>query len=88
MCPNIPVAVAQYTFTHKLYTEYGERNIHNKTISIVWAVPRLWSYNLAFALQLRKKSGKASVRIVEKCPDISMAVRFYHNAVNGLLCDN
>jgi hypothetical protein len=23
------VAAAQYTFTHKQYTEYGERNIHN-----------------------------------------------------------
>jgi hypothetical protein len=24
-----PVAVVQYTFTHKQYTEYRERNIHN-----------------------------------------------------------
>jgi hypothetical protein len=23
------VAAVQYTFTHKQYTEYGERNIHN-----------------------------------------------------------
>jgi hypothetical protein len=34
-CPDIPVAVVQYTFTHKQYTEqynkteYPERNIHN-----------------------------------------------------------
>jgi Trm5-related predicted tRNA methylase len=31
-CPDIPVAVVQYTFTHKQYTEereYTERNIHN-----------------------------------------------------------
>jgi hypothetical protein len=34
-CPDIPVAVVQYTFTHKVYTEqhnkteYTERNIHN-----------------------------------------------------------
>jgi hypothetical protein len=34
-CPEIPVAVVQYTFTHKQYTEqhndteYTERNIHN-----------------------------------------------------------
>jgi hypothetical protein len=34
-CPDIPVAVAQYTFTHKQYTEqhneteYTERNVHN-----------------------------------------------------------
>jgi hypothetical protein len=29
-CPDIPVAAVQYTFTHKLYTEYRERNIHKK----------------------------------------------------------
>jgi hypothetical protein len=38
------VAVVQYTFTHKQYTEYRERNIHNnkkkKTLE-VRAVPRL-----------------------------------------------
>jgi hypothetical protein len=34
-CPDIPVAVVQYTCTHKQYkeqhdeTEYTERNIHN-----------------------------------------------------------
>jgi hypothetical protein len=34
-CPDTPVAVVQYTFTHKQYTEqhneteYTERNIHN-----------------------------------------------------------
>jgi hypothetical protein len=34
-CPDIPVAVVQYTFTHKQYTErhndteYTELNIHN-----------------------------------------------------------
>jgi hypothetical protein len=31
------------------------------------------SYTLAFALQLRKKHGKTSVRLVEKCPDIPVA---------------
>jgi hypothetical protein len=87
-CPDIPVAVVQYTFSHKLYTEYGERKIHNKTILVVWAVPRLWSYNLAFALQRRQKRGKPPVRVAEKCPDIPVAARFYHNAVNGMLCDN
>jgi hypothetical protein len=35
MCPDMPVAVVQYTFTHKHYTEqnneteYNEKNIHN-----------------------------------------------------------
>jgi hypothetical protein len=28
-CPDIPVAVVQHTYTHKQYTEYRERNIHN-----------------------------------------------------------
>jgi hypothetical protein len=32
------------------------------------------SYTLVFALQLRKKHGKSSVRVVEKCPDIPVAV--------------
>jgi hypothetical protein len=32
------------------------------------------SYTLAFALKLRKKHGKISVMVVEKCPDILVAV--------------
>jgi hypothetical protein len=43
----------------------------------VQAVPRLASYILAFALQLRKKHGKTSVRVVEKCPDIPVEVVQY-----------
>jgi hypothetical protein len=35
------------------------------------------SYTLAFALQLRKKHGETSVRVVEKCPDIPLAVVQY-----------
>jgi hypothetical protein len=34
-------------------------------------------FTLAFALQLRKKHGKTSVRVVEKCPDIPVAVVQY-----------
>jgi hypothetical protein len=71
------VAAVQYTFTHKLYTEYTERNIHNNKKNkfgkfgpcAVFA-----SYTLAFALQLRKKQGNPSVRVVKKCPDIPVAV--------------
>jgi hypothetical protein len=40
------------------------------------------SYTLAFALQLRKKHGTTSVRVVEKRPDIPVAVvqyTFTHN---------
>jgi hypothetical protein len=36
--------------------------------------PVFASYTLAFALQLRKKHRKISVRVVEKCPDIPVAV--------------
>jgi hypothetical protein len=71
------VAVVQYTFTHKQYTEYRERNIHNnkkKKIGKCGPCPVFASYTLAFALQLRKKHGKTSVRVVEKCPDIPVAV--------------
>jgi hypothetical protein len=39
--------------------------------------PVFASYTLAFASQLRKKHGKASIRVVEKCPDIPVAVVQY-----------
>jgi hypothetical protein len=35
------------------------------------------SYTQAFALQLRKRHGKTSVRVVEKCPDIPVTVVQY-----------
>jgi hypothetical protein len=72
------VAVEQYTFTHKQYTEYRERNIHNiKKLNIhnkqkltnlgsTGRVPSLTSYTLAFALQLRKKHGKTGVRVASR----------------------
>jgi hypothetical protein len=63
-------STVQYTFTHKEYTEYRERNIHNnkkkKKIGKCGPCPVFASYALAFALQLRKKHGKTSVRVVEK----------------------
>jgi hypothetical protein len=57
------------------YTEYKERDIHNNkklgtyeyiTIKKNWKCgpcPVLVSYTLAFALHLRKKHGKTSVRV-------------------------
>jgi hypothetical protein len=36
--------------------------------------PVLASYTLTFSLKLRKKHGKTSVRVFEKCPDIPVAV--------------
>jgi hypothetical protein len=74
------VAVVQYTFTHKQYTEYTERNIHNnkrKNFGKCGPSPVFASYTLVFALQLRKKHGKTSVRVVAKCPDIPVAVVQY-----------
>jgi hypothetical protein len=65
------VAAVQYTFTHKHYTEYREQSIHNnKKIGKLGPCPVFASYTLTFALQLRKKHGKPSVRVVEKCPQI------------------
>jgi hypothetical protein len=40
-------------------------------------MPVFASYTLAFALQLREEHGKASVRVVKKCPDIPVAVAQY-----------
>jgi hypothetical protein len=75
------VAAVQYTFTHKQYTEYTERNIHNNKKKNKFGrcgpCPVFASYTLAFALHLRKKHGKTSVRVVEKFPDITMAVVQY-----------
>jgi hypothetical protein len=75
------VATVRYTFTHKQYTEYRERGIHNnknKTKTVKCGPrPVFASYTLAFALQLRKKHEKPSVRGVEKCPDIPVAVVQY-----------
>jgi hypothetical protein len=51
------VAVVQYTFTHKQYTE------QHKNLGRLLAVPHLCGCSMAFALQLRKKRGKPSVRV-------------------------
>jgi hypothetical protein len=75
------VAVLQYTFTHKQNTECRERNIHNnkkkKKIGKCGPCPVFASYTLEFALQPRKKHGKTSVKVVEKCPHIPVAVVQY-----------
>jgi hypothetical protein len=64
-----------------IYTEYRERNIYNNKkknkIGKCGPCPAFASYTLAFALQLRKKHGKTSVRVAEKCPDIQAAVVQY-----------
>jgi hypothetical protein len=71
------VAVVQYTFTHKQYTDYKERNIHNNKIGNCGPCLFFARYTAAFALLVRKKHGKTSVRVVEKCPDMPVAVVRY-----------
>jgi hypothetical protein len=66
-----PVAVVQYTFTHKKYTERHTKKNNNRTtqkfLEECWPCPVFAIYTLAFALQLRKKHGKTSVRVAEEC---------------------
>jgi len=65
-----PVAVVQYTFTHKQYTERHKTTNtykHTKVLEKCGPCPVFASYTLAFALQLRKKHGKISVRVAEEC---------------------
>jgi hypothetical protein len=63
------VAVVQYTFTHKQYTEQHKKKYieqHKNKLKQCGPCPVFASYTLAFALQLRKKHGKTSVRVAEK----------------------
>jgi hypothetical protein len=65
--------------TVHIYTQTAP-NIHNnkkKKIGKCGPCPVFASYTLVFTLQLRKKHGKTSVWIVEKCPDIPVAVVQY-----------
>jgi hypothetical protein len=49
----------------------------NKKIWKCGPCPVFASYTLEFALQLRKRHGKTSVTVVEKCPDIPVEVVQY-----------
>jgi hypothetical protein len=61
------VAAVHYTFTQKQNTENGtDITIKSKKIAKCGPCPVFESYTLAFALQLRKKHRKTSVRVVEK----------------------
>jgi hypothetical protein len=54
-----PVAVVQYTFTHKQYTEYREGNIHNnKKNWEVRAVPGLCELYPGICLTTEEKARK------------------------------
>jgi hypothetical protein len=71
------VAVVQNTFTHKQYTAYRERSIHNnkKKIGSAFCAPSLrvipWH-----CLTTEEKAWK-NLRLVAKCPDILAAVVQY-----------
>jgi hypothetical protein len=74
------VAVVQYTFTHKQFTERKKKKKqqhrttqekqyieqHKNKLEQCGPCPVLVSYTLAFALKLRKKHGKTSVRVAEQ----------------------
>jgi len=63
------VAVVQYTFTHRQYTERHKTNNTWKNIKILEECgpsPVFTGFTLAFALQLRRKHGKTSVRVAEE----------------------
>jgi hypothetical protein len=67
------------THLHTNSTQNTENGTYRtiKKIWKCWPCPVFESYTLAFALQLRKKHGKTSVRIVEKCPDIPVTAVQY-----------
>jgi hypothetical protein len=43
----------------------------------MWAMPRVCELYLGICLASEEKDGKPSVRVVEKCPDIPVAVAQY-----------
>jgi hypothetical protein len=59
------VAVVQYTFTHKQYTERHKTNNTQNNTNIRKSAGRAQSagFTQTFALQLRKEHGKSSVRV-------------------------
>jgi hypothetical protein len=63
------VAVVQYTFTNKQYTEQQNKQYIDNTNNLEMSgpCPIFAGFNLAFALHLRKKHGKTSVRVAEEC---------------------
>jgi hypothetical protein len=72
------VAVVQFTFKHKQYTECRGRSTHNNLKKLGSKLGSAGhAPSLRFALQLRKMQGKTSVRVVVKCPDNLVAVVQY-----------
>jgi len=62
------MAVVQYTYTHKKYRERHKTNNTENNTKIrksAGRVPFFAGFTLEFALQLRKKHGKTSVKILK-----------------------
>ena len=83
------MTVVQYTFTHIQYTErHKTNNIQNNTKILGECGPCsvFAGYTLAFALQLRKKQGKTSVRVAEECQLYTVYFTLYtsHYALHTL----
>jgi len=63
------VAVVQYTFTQAIHRMTQDKQYieqHN-SLEECRPYPIFAGFTLAFALQLRKKHGKTSVRVAEEC---------------------
>ena len=74
------VAEVQYTVTHKQYTEQHKTNDtynNTKILEECGPCPVLASYTLEFALQLRKKHGKTSVRVAEQYEYVHLAIKMH-----------
>jgi hypothetical protein len=88
-CNWVDTRWQQYsTHLHTNRTQNTENGtyITIKKIGNCGPCPVFASYTLTFALQLRKKHRKTSVRVVEKCPDIPVAVvqyTFTHISLNS-----
>jgi hypothetical protein len=65
--PGGSSTVHSYTQTEHRTTQNKQYKEQRKNkLEQYWPCPVLVSYTLAFALQLRKKHGKTSVRVVEQ----------------------
>jgi hypothetical protein len=62
---NCNWVVTRGSSTVHIYTQTIQRTIQQ--LEECWPCPVLASYTLAFALQLRKKHGKTSVRVAGEC---------------------
>jgi len=65
LLPGGSSTVHIYPKTIHRTTQYKQYIEQHKNFGRLWAVPHLGDYTLAFALQLRKKHRKTSVRLAE-----------------------